>query len=420
MNGTSHHGSSEADRYRLLLSYASDAIFIMDRRGRLLEYSDQTRLLLGYTEEEMASLTVYDWDPDISSDQYSAIIESLSDEPLQVIRTHRRKDGSLYDAEVTTVKFELDGEAIIYAAVRDVTEQKQLIETVSRQHDELIAIFDQVAEGIAVLDNTGSIARINRYLADLLESDETALRGKPFAEFVAEEERSSYRGLLEIASREQQRRSLEVSLALESGQERFLNLCISTLPRTGEFLLSAADITPLKLRETLLQTQTMTDELTGLGNRRAYNRALEKQFYLFGQYSQPFSLLLADIDDFKQINDALGHAEGDRVLAEVAASLSQRLRASDACFRIGGEEFGIVLANSDVTAAAEVGRFLLKAVSGNVSADGGGVTVSIGVAGARSGDTPDVLFQRADRNLYAAKRAGKNRVVGGAHSTGAN
>jgi two-component system cell cycle response regulator len=160
----------------------------------------------------------------------------------------------------------------------------------------------------------------------------------------------------------------------------------------------------------------LTDPLTGLNNRRymeTHLKALAEQALAAGR---PLSLLFADIDNFKSINDTHGHDVGDRVLRELAARLRRNTRNIDLACRVGGEEFIIVMPDIGLERATQVGERLRACIAAEPFQPNSGtrlqVTTSVGVA-ALDGphDSPDALLRRADQALYAAKRAGRNRVV---------
>jgi two-component system, cell cycle response regulator len=149
------------------------------------------------------------------------------------------------------------------------------------------------------------------------------------------------------------------------------------------------------------------DALTGLPNRRTFDEHLDSMFAPERRTGQPFALVLFDIDHFKQVNDTQGHPAGDRVLQEVASIALRDMRGSEQIFRIGGEEFAIVIAG-DRDAAVIVAERVRTAVEREL----GLPTLSAGVAAfPQDAHTRDQLFQRADLALYAAKQSGRNRVA---------
>jgi diguanylate cyclase (GGDEF)-like protein len=172
-----------------------------------------------------------------------------------------------------------------------------------------------------------------------------------------------------------------------------------------------------KRYQDLLASRAQIDGLTGLWNRAHFDRRIEQEMAAARRYGRHVALLMVDVDHFKKINDGFGHPAGDAVLQRVGEVLSATLRATDAPCRYGGEEFGVILTETDEAAAAIAARRVLSAIATIDLARRGvrvGVSASIGVAVAeRMGASPTAagLVAAADRALYAAKRAGRARVV---------
>jgi diguanylate cyclase (GGDEF)-like protein len=159
----------------------------------------------------------------------------------------------------------------------------------------------------------------------------------------------------------------------------------------------------------------MTDPLTRLYNSRWLRDAGERDLARAARDGKPVALLLADLDHFKQVNDDSGHAAGDLVLQRVAARLRATVRATDAVVRLGGEEFVAVLQNCDADGAAVVAEAIRVAVREITVPEGCGLarlTASIGIAAyPQHADDLEHLLAAADRAMYLAKRAGRDRVV---------
>lgn len=165
--------------------------------------------------------------------------------------------------------------------------------------------------------------------------------------------------------------------------------------------------------EDSLVAQARLDGLTGLPNRRAFEENLDAAFARLHRMEEPFVLVMLDIDHFKWVNDTYGHATGDDVLRSIGATLKASLREVDQAFRTGGEELAILLPGADLAGARIACERLRSAVMAMwVSADGVDVrvTASMGLAAAHPSMTASDLCLRADRALYAAKSAGRNRV----------
>ena len=157
-----------------------------------------------------------------------------------------------------------------------------------------------------------------------------------------------------------------------------------------------------------------TDHLTGLANRRRFERQLEREVTRTRRYGRPFCLLIVDIDHFKRVNDTFGHPVGDEVITRLASTLQAGTRGIDMAARVGGEEFAVLLPETDYAAGVEVAVRLRDAIRRmDVPKEVGRVTASIGIAefSATSGDGT-TLYAAADKALYEAKQAGRDRVVG--------
>ena len=168
----------------------------------------------------------------------------------------------------------------------------------------------------------------------------------------------------------------------------------------------------------LVETEhlSLTDPLTGVPNRRHLERILADEAKRAGRFERPFSVLMIDVDRFKQVNDTHGHAVGDRVLVEVAERIRGFLRTDlDTVARFGGEEFTVILPETGGEGAAVVAEKLRAAVAATPFRDGFQVTVSVGVATRpEDGAAPEELLRAADAALYEAKRSGRDRVVAAA------
>ncbi|WP_445003596.1 diguanylate cyclase [Halomonas mongoliensis] len=170
-----------------------------------------------------------------------------------------------------------------------------------------------------------------------------------------------------------------------------------------------------KALEDKLRRLSLTDELTGLYNRRHLLACMDEEIARFRRYGTPFAVVMLDLDHFKQVNDIWGHAVGDEVLKGLARLFRERLRETDIAGRAGGEEFLLLLPNTDEAGAVAMAEGVRQGLAATSFSDGKGggfqVTVSGGVAAMRDpAEEHNHLWSRADRALYRAKEAGRNRV----------
>lgn len=160
-----------------------------------------------------------------------------------------------------------------------------------------------------------------------------------------------------------------------------------------------------------IEQAALTDSLTGIGNKRALDEALQRASAMADRHGAPWSLILCDLDHFKLINDNHGHVVGDHILARTAEKLEQALRNSDTVYRFGGEEFAILLPHTNEQEARDVADRIRGAIE-SIRVDGGEtpltVTASCGVAMHLADEEPEQWLARADESLYRAKAAGRN------------
>jgi len=191
----------------------------------------------------------------------------------------------------------------------------------------------------------------------------------------------------------------------------YLNLLISLVATA---LITTMILMTVRSYHKKLEYLANFDSLTGLPNRRAFNEQLNRHFLLQKRAPTPFSLLFFDIDNFKLINDSLGHQVGDQALRRIAEITRENIRQTDLMARWGGEEFIVAFINSDVDAALTIAeklriRFeedeMLHTIANRT------VSASFGLSGYRNDDNPNSLIKRTDDALYQAKEVGKNRVV---------
>jgi diguanylate cyclase len=180
---------------------------------------------------------------------------------------------------------------------------------------------------------------------------------------------------------------------------------------------SRQEINQLQVNLEAVRTESLTDPLTSLANRKYFDQSLEKFIAQSIGSGEPLALILSDIDHFKAFNDTFGHLTGDQVLRLVALSVKQNVKGQDIAARYGGEEFAVILPSTTLRAALTVADHIRRAVMAkelmkrSTGEHLGRVTVSIGVAALRKGETAQSLIERADSCLYTAKRCGRNRVM---------
>lgn len=181
------------------------------------------------------------------------------------------------------------------------------------------------------------------------------------------------------------------------------------------YVASKFDVTERRSLEAQLRVLATTDSLTGAVNRRRFHELLEAEITRSRRYRRELAVLMLDIDHFKGVNDDFGHAVGDEVLKAVVAACVEALRESDIVGRLGGEEFGVLLPETTISSAMATAERLRRRVAEVIVTARSGpvrVTVSLGATSLSTGadDSPEILLRRADRALYRAKEAGRDRA----------
>lgn len=186
----------------------------------------------------------------------------------------------------------------------------------------------------------------------------------------------------------------------------------------AELQRSSHEIAELKSQLDTVRKESRTDALTGIANRKTFDRELDSALQELHDGGEPLALLMCDIDHFKKFNDNWGHQTGDQVLRLVASCISENIKGRDTAARYGGEEFAVVLRHTKIGDAINLAnqirsaienRKLIKKSTGDIL---GSITVSIGAVDAYPDDSCEELVQRADKCLYRAKQTGRNRVIG--------
>ena len=178
------------------------------------------------------------------------------------------------------------------------------------------------------------------------------------------------------------------------------------------YVFSLTDITKLKEKSNLLEYQASHDKLTGLFNRNRFDELYEKEIKRARRYNNDLSLILFDIDNFKMINDSYGHQTGDEVLKEIAKIILGNVREQDINVRWGGEEFLILLPQTNLLGAFTVANKIRTSIETNVfTTNSLNITASFGVTQLLENDDESSFIARSDKFLYEAKKTGKNKVV---------
>lgn len=440
--------AESARQYRALLNASPSLIWTCDGRGTISFVSERAcRLMYGYAPRDVVGRNVLEFNaPGVSRrDFLRSFRPVLRGQPVfDVGVQHYSAQGEIVSVTVSALPTRDDNGRIesVVGVVTDISAVKAREQELSVALRQQQALFDAAGEGIAFVRG-GVIDGANRALAKMLGVSRQWLAQRPVADILAA--RESWESIVAAtvdAGQANEAAIHEVALRAHEGSEgqtmdadglaadappvhTVWCQLTSRLIQEGRgrgaasaasrsMVLVLTDITALKHREELAWYQANHDELTGLANRRALTEHARRLLSVAQRQNRLSAVLVMDLDGFKQVNDALGHAQGDALLRRVAVRLSAVLREYDVVARTGGDEFVALLPEVESEAVAmTVGEKMIAAATETLAHPEGDLHIhaSVGLAlFPADGEDFDALVQRADEAMYAAKASGKNQL----------
>lgn len=412
-------------RFHALVENAGDAFFVHDLEGRFVDVNRWACDSLGYTREELLKLSVADVETSFVNESLQEIWESLvPGVPITIEGTHRRKDGSTFPVEIRAGVFESEGRPLMLALVRDVAERKKAQKALEESEGRFRQLFEQSVDALLVHDEEGRFVDCNSEACRSLgytREELLRLSVKDIAtDLLTEEEKEKLGGdtLWAKAMRGEPGKTVNFHQnrhRRKDGTTFPVEVGVGSIDYGGRRLIfaSARDITERKELERRLAHQAFHDPLTGLPNRALFLDRLGHALAASDRRDGSTAVLFLDLDDFKLINDSLGHGAGDELLVAIARRLTTRLRPGDTVARLGGDEFTVLL--EDVRGGKDVEQIVARimdvlATPLEVMGHEILVTASIGVVPDASGrGGPEELLRDADLAMYRAKENGKAR-----------
>jgi diguanylate cyclase (GGDEF)-like protein/PAS domain S-box-containing protein len=406
-------------RYRALVEASPSLIWVCDAGGRITFVSERAcRDMFGAEPREMLGRHVADFNgPGFTRREFlrrfSPVMHGRPVFEMEAVLRDRRGAALHVTVSALPLLNEAGQVESVTGVCADITAMKQRERELNMAMRNQQAIFEAAGEGIVFVRN-GRIDSPNRALARMLGVTREALVGQPVGEILATRtdwetidqgtRASAVRGEAAIH---------EVMLRANDGRNVWCQLTSRQVGDPGACILVLTDITSLKRREELAWHQANHDDLTGLPNRRQLSEHARRLLSVAMKKRRLASVLVLDLDGFKEINDLFGHSYGDNLLKRVALRLSGVLRDYDVVARTGGDEFVVLLPEIEQPSIAMVvAEKLIAAASENVENLGRSLRLhaSVGVALFPSdGHDFETLLGAADNAMYAAKAAGKNR-----------
>ena len=410
----------EKIKYQTFINLSSDAIFILDDDGKLLEYSLQTQKYLDYSDDEMKNLNILEIDKDLQNIQeFKELISQLNgNQTLLFERMHKRKDNSYYNAAISATKISLDGQEYIYSSARDITDEKILQKKLQEFYKNLEKLIE-TQDNIVILTNGKEIKFANHKFFNFLgfeNLEKFKKEHKCICEFFIEDDRFFHlkkikeddNWVIKIIELEESRR--RVSIIGKDLKQYVFSVNVNKFDE-DTMIISFTDISQTIFENIFLQEKILHDKLTNAYNREYFDINYRKLINEYHKNNTNLALAVLDIDYFKKVNDTYGHDIGDEVLIKFVETIQNNLRKNDILIRWGGEEFLLILQLDSQKDLENKLEHLRKVIEIEPFPKIKNITCSIG--GTIYQDNENILktIKRADEAVYKAKEMGRNKVL---------
>ncbi len=345
---------------------------------------------------------------------------------LAAARKNSEDMRALEEHEAATIHHRLELESLNAQLEQAIDRANQMAAEASRAYIEINQIFKTVAGGILLIDKQFNILRHNEAFLRMAGATAQAARSRKCYEVFPSSQCHTPECPVQKIKKGAERLENDLEMTGPDGGTVYYHVLATPFRGPAGDLIGIVehitDVTSRVLAEKALQASecrykelSSTDELTGLFNKRHFNQHLEMEVARARRYGHPLSLMIMDIDNFKQYNDTYGHPAGDLVLAALGKLLKKSLRLNDLACRYGGEEFVVILPETEGETALMLAERIRERFAALEFTPAEQlvvrVTLSLGVSQLKAEESGPALLQRADQNLYAAKHSGRNRTV---------
>ncbi len=423
-----HALTEEKERFQTTLELASDAFVEVDADDRIVSWNRSAEVIFGWSRDEAIgrSLAGTIVPASMHARHLKAFRGFMTGAPdtghlvgRRLELSGLRRDGEEFPLELTLGATRVGGRMLANAFLRDISRRKADELALLASAERLRTVTDNAPAMIAYIDRDLRYRFHNRAYSDWFDIAPDALLGVRVPDVWGE---ATYAQLQPVIDRvlAGHRAALEYSLPGRSGPMWFYASLVPDMTedrRIEGFYLFAQDVTERKQLYERIEHEAMHDPLTGLPNRRALMQRLHEAMARSRRHARPMAVLFVDLDNFKPMNDTLGHEFGDAVLRHFADTIRTAVRDTDYVARLAGDEFVMVLEDLDAThqRAGDLGRHLLERIAVDREIQGVAVRLaaSIGVAMHQGCDeeTPQELLRRADAAMYRAKAAGRQQLA---------
>jgi len=410
------------ERYRILAEHTSDVVLQVSRDGVLEWASPSVTDTFGWNRDEVIGRSISDFIPHSDwGNVADALASSASDGNATGGQFRvRRRGGRLIwvDATASSAR-DPHGNLVRVVRLRDVDARVRARIALQNSEERFRAAMRATPIGVAIINRDGYIVQVNAALSRMLRRSEQSLMGNRITSLTHPDDRRIDLEMWNLLhGRQAGSVTREKRLVDSDGEALWVqNALASVRDEEGEissFVAQFLDVSETQQAHAALELMALHDPLTNLKNRRAVLDQLQSALSHPQRAGSRLGVLYCDLDRFKKVNDVHGHAIGDALLVEVARRMEATVRDTDTVGRIGGDEFVVLLTQTrDEDSLLAVAQKIRAAVSAPFTADGVTLTptLSIGVAMAEPGDSPDALVAKADMALYSAKEKGRDCAV---------
>ena len=410
------------EKYRTILEKMEEGLFELDLKGNITFVNDAECRKLGYSREELTGMNYRQFQDENTAKKTRQIFSEVykKEEPIQLLDVEIiRKNGSKAFNEISvSLLKDKQGKATGFRGIsRDVTVRRQMEEMIRQSEEKYRTIINEVDEWYFEIDLAGNVIFVNDAIVRSVGYPPERLIGLNYKSFTSEERSGEvFKIFRQVYETREPTKNFPYEFVLPDGKITFFEL--SVFPKLDDqgkvvgFRGVGHDVTERKQTEEQLNYIATHDLLTGLPNRMLLMDRLKMATAQAKRNAQKLALMMLDLDNFKNVNDSLGHMVGDKLLKEISLRLTGRLRQNDTICRLGGDEFIILLpAIERVEDAVEVAKIILESFEQSFICNDHLINSSISIGIAIYPDDAqdiDVLMKNADMAMYYVKAHGRN------------
>ncbi len=421
---------SEEDYRKLFEDHSAVKLLIDPENGDIFDANYAAAEYYGYDRADLKKMNISDLNVLPKDELVKEMSKADKNNKTHFEFRHRRADGSIRDVEVFSNSIQMSGKRLLHSIIFDITERKRAQFELERAYFLLNNIIENLPDATFVINFEGKVLAWNKSMEVLTKTKKEDMLGKNYLEYSKlfyHDPQPLLSDLILNSDEEFIKENYKILYRFDNiiyaetyvpniydSKGAYIFIAASKLKdRNGKIIgaiESIRDISDNKRMEEELHELSIKDSLTDSYNRRYFQERLEEEIERTKRNNTPFSLIMLDIDDFKVINDTYGHIVGDRVLIEIVNLVKNRIRKTDFIARWGGEEFMILLTNTNLQYAEKLAFELKNGICRLDIPEIDFVTASFGVTSYHQSDTVNSITKRVDELMYAAKAAGKNCV----------